>query len=175
MRLNCGDLGAWEKIKPGVCKGSIITGFVGLAIVGIYYLSLRAVQSHWDSLPGELHSLMGTIKFFFTSCGDYTLTSSSKLGNYWLQFLLLFLLCQNLKGKGKGKIGSMILKYHPLIVRHIPIQKCSVCKWMQISGSPVWGQEHLAGLWAQKKPGECLPPAGVKCPTKMLGHWHQDQ
>lgn len=83
MGLNCADLGVWKKIKPGVYKGSVINGFVGLAIVGIYYLSLRAVQSHWDSLPGELHSLMGTIEFsFFIFCGDYMLHSSSKLGNY---------------------------------------------------------------------------------------------
>lgn len=72
------------------------------------------------------------------------LPSSPKLGNYWLQFRLLFLLCQNLKGKGKGEISSMILKYHPLIVSHSPIQRCSICKWMQIS-SPSWGQQLWAG------------------------------
>lgn len=83
MGPNCGDVGVWKKINLGAGKGLIIKGFVGLAVVGIYYLSLRAVQSHWDSLSGELHSLMGTVKsvFSFAFCGSYTLPSSSKLGN----------------------------------------------------------------------------------------------
>lgn len=56
--------------SQGVGKRSIIKVSVGLAIVGIYYLSLRAAQSHWDSLSGELHRLVGTMKFFFfTFCG----------------------------------------------------------------------------------------------------------
>lgn len=62
MGLNCGDLGVWKKIKLRAGKGLIIKGFVRFPVVGIYYLSLGAVQSHWDSLSGELHSLMGTVK-----------------------------------------------------------------------------------------------------------------
>jgi hypothetical protein len=51
-----------EEDKAGVGKGLIRKGFIGLAIVGIYYLSHRAAQSHWDSLSGELHSLKRTVK-----------------------------------------------------------------------------------------------------------------
>lgn len=61
MGLHCGDLGEWKKIKPGTGKG-LIKGFVGLAVVSIYYLSLGAAQSHWESLSGELHSLTGTVE-----------------------------------------------------------------------------------------------------------------
>lgn len=85
---------------------------------------------------------------------------------------LIFLLSQNLKGKGKGKISTMILKDHPLIVRLSPIQGRpygNECKSREVRAEGSSCEQEGA-----QKQVECLPPAGVKYPKKMLGHGHQD-
>lgn len=66
----------------------------------------------------------------------------------------------------------MILKDHPLIVRLSPIQGRpygNECKSQEVRAEGSSCEQEGA-----QKQVECLPPEGVKCPKKMLGHGHQD-